>query len=125
MTDAAQLAEWRRLADAATPGPWYAGNVHPQCGEIWIHTRAIQDDWESEDEQGSDDRVVATGLDDSSDDAAFIAASREAVPVLIVENARLKGVIERYADHDLVCPHDPCSCGFDDAREAIRDSKAV
>jgi hypothetical protein len=84
------------LAAAATKGPWRAGRmdtesyyidgsgpfknvyaddprggVHPQLGEILPY-------------------VVATGEgDECRDNAAFIAASREAVPALIAEVRRL------------------------------------
>jgi hypothetical protein len=68
MTDE-QLAEWQRLADAATPGPWrYRG--------IYV---------------GTDAGLVASA--ELPLHAAFIAASRTAVPALIEEVERLRDEI--------------------------------
>jgi len=74
-----ELARWRALADAATPGPWLpAGSTHPLClGGVY----------EREGE------VVERILTDRPDaDAAFIATAREAMPRLLAEVARLRAL---------------------------------
>jgi len=75
-----QLAAWRQLADATTPGPWEAmefaqgyGFVTPTDNgklRVIFHT---------------DEIAVA--------DAAFIAAAREAVPALLAEVERLQAIV--------------------------------
>ena len=60
-----QLNEWQRLADEATPGPW-------RLRDFFALTR-----------------VVGVADMNSSENAAFIAAARTAVPALIEEVRRL------------------------------------
>ena len=72
-----ELARWRALADAATPGPWMpSGSTDPVCigGLYW-----------------REGEVVERILTDRTDaDAAFIAGAREAMPRLLAEVARLR-----------------------------------
>ena len=64
----------RRLADAATPGPW---NPHPAGKYVWTEELGgIIQNW-------SDDANAVA-------DMGFIAAAREAVPALLDRIARLE-----------------------------------
>lgn len=60
-----ELAEWKRLADAATPGPW--------SRHVFRHGIRDMVGWEGED--GIVTRVAETYGICAEDDAAFIAAS--------------------------------------------------
>ena len=75
----------RRLADAATPGPWVVKTCEP-CAE---HGREDVQIW---DERG--EIPIAQWMDDADPDAGadaeFIAAAREAVPALLDRIARLE-----------------------------------
>ena len=67
------LAQWQALADAATPGPWEADDTSVGVGNWWVaHV------------EEHDGPVTAEA------DAAFIAASRDAVPQLLDEVAELR-----------------------------------
>lgn len=68
------LAELRRLADEATPGPWQVES----CG-CCVYT-----------EPGL--RIAEA---DAGSDTRFIAAARSAVPVLCAEVDRLRGLLDR------------------------------
>jgi hypothetical protein len=76
--DPKKLEEWKRLAEAATPGPWRTGRkVFRTCyGQV----------------NGTESLI---GLLDRSEDAAFAAAAREAVPVLLAE-AETKATLETW-----------------------------
>ena len=95
-----QLAEWKRLAEKATPGPWtheYLDDSsvainHPveveHDGE-----RYTMEDWllmarKCDSCRGSDRRCYMP----SHADTQFIASAREAVPALIAEVERLQEV---------------------------------
>jgi hypothetical protein len=70
-----QLATWRQLADAATPGTWavdYISNLVSTDDQ-----ETIDNGWQQICEFWGDD------------DAAFIAAARTAVPALLAEVERL------------------------------------
>lgn len=74
-----QIAEWRRLAEAATPGPWSAP---VETGPTEVHGATP---------------VAITSLVHSvaeKHDARFIAAAREAVPALLAEVERLRADYE-------------------------------
>lgn len=79
-----RLAEIKALADAATPGPWrWFPNPHPN--DETIETRiAFGDPWTYSLWSGIRER-----------DAAFIAASRTAVPELVAEVERLTALLAR------------------------------
>lgn len=85
------LAEWSRLASAATPGPWRANDASE-----WLTTGPT---WEVVFTGPADDPLVA-GEDVAlanyveQADAEFIAAAREAVPALVAEVERLRGDLE-------------------------------
>ena len=91
----AKLAEWKALADAATPGPWieYERETHGEHYVVWIGT-------DSGDIAKLCDCVKVRGEVDGAvkADAEFIAAAREAVPVLIDEVERLREENERNAN---------------------------
>jgi hypothetical protein len=71
--DSLRIAELRSLSDAATPGPWTA-EIYPY-GEGYV--RDIP-------------RYGHEGENISSEDAAFIAESRNAIPELLDEIERLQ-----------------------------------
>jgi hypothetical protein len=70
------LAELRRLHETATPGPWY----HDE-NEDFVYTR---------DEFGDADGEIRCDTDCDEADAAFIAATRNALPDLLDEIERLR-----------------------------------
>lgn len=74
-----QYAEWRRLADEATDGPWEAYSLPAVPPGQWQMVGVGQVD----NEMGH--RIEAM----FDDDAAFIAAARSAVPALLDEVERL------------------------------------
>lgn len=85
-----QLAEWRRLADAAWPGPWELEldrndqqNVYA-ADRTWIALLPHQ--------------CVRSIEEERERDAEFIAAARAAVPALIAEVERLRGEQNRAVD---------------------------
>ena len=75
-----QRAEWMRLAEQATPGPWapYGDSHLPEPG------------WEVEPEGAVLPKICRQTTEA---DAAFIAAAREAMPALLAENAALRRII--------------------------------
>lgn len=79
-----QLAEWRRLADEATEGPWEAYSLPAVPPGQWQMVGVGQVD----NEMGHRIEVMF------DDDAAFIAGARTAVPVLLDEVERLRGALE-------------------------------
>lgn len=98
----------RRLAEAATPGPWVVRNWH---------------DWSSVIHEGASWRAVAGRIGEDlaepkdgqrSLDAAFIAAARSAVPALLDEVDRLRELLEYVLD----CP--PCGECVPLIEEALR-----
>jgi hypothetical protein len=100
------LATLRRLADAASPGPWRAGSWRGHCRLAHTHGPSVcKYDYELETAAPDDDffgryvsGVEPTTIVGSSDDgpmlnrhdAAFIAAARAAVPALCDEVERLR-----------------------------------
>lgn len=76
-----RLAEIRKRADAASPGPW-----------TWILDGSISEIWDA------DDCVVADtdGHRSPDDDADFIAHAREDIPALLDEVERLTRAIESW-----------------------------
>ena len=76
----AQSDAWRKLADAATPGPW---EEVAESGEWWITGPDIFND------------VVMTSdaSEISQADADFICAARAAVPALLAEVERLRAIL--------------------------------
>lgn len=91
MIDPANLAEWRALAEKATPGPWRKhGSVvffdHENYGDDqWLAlSGGIGRDGTTLTDSGGFTRAMNTG------DAAFIAAARIALPALLDEVERLR-----------------------------------
>lgn len=87
---AEQLAEWKALADAATPGPWTIEKpgMHPTLGFA----------------DGIIIAAVARGMgiyakpptgSYPANDRAFIADTREAIPALVAEVERLREALRR------------------------------
>ena len=77
-----QLAELERVEREATPGPW-RHKVY-----TWNVAEVVRLDHDG------DEINITTWL--GRDDAAFIAASREALPALIQEVRRLRDAVESY-----------------------------
>lgn len=69
-----QIAEWRRLSDAATSGPWRATSDGDWVGYVIAAKR----------------RTTIAICEASEVDMDFIAAAREAVPALLAEIERLR-----------------------------------
>ena len=95
---AEQLAEWRRLAEAASPGPWNG-----------------DDEWAS-------GYIVAENGDDVADgvlvrNIPFIVAARDAVPALVDEVERLRAELESavavVARYTAPAPFELHDCGPD------------
>lgn len=82
MTTPEQRAEWKRLADAATPGPW----------QEWMHRTKLE--WPDERLRiscfGHGPIHKEEDLEKAISDMEFIAASREAVPAMLAENDELQ-----------------------------------
>jgi len=88
-----QIAEWKRLADAATEGPWEGdgfrfisamGAVDTYSGSVWASIIEVYN-IERNDSFGRNWSSSGT----AAANAAFIVASRSAVPALITEIERL------------------------------------
>lgn len=84
-----QRAEWRKLAEAATPGPWDRGYNNSGFCAVLAESGFVA-------EMG-----VGPGSS-SADDAAFIAAARDAVPALLDAFEEALRLLELTYDH---CPH--------------------
>lgn len=104
-----ELAELGALANAATPPPWEAEN---DVGTGILSAML-----------GGGPHMMAFGDVWTFADAAFIAAARTAVPELIAEVRRLRGLLEDCEPHighkegcnSIITIHVvyPCDCGFD------------
>ena len=107
MIDDAKRAEWRRLADEATPGPWCSardGNQYIETSYLPTaqlvgasRIEEIRRPWNPHAYVSfgitAEDHETARFLDA---DADFIAAAREAVPALLDEVARLRNENEQF-----------------------------
>lgn len=102
LTDA-KLAEWRKLCEAATAGPWYARDCE-FMGEgtgCW-HAQLRRASVEEEKAAGQPDEMTLFGTTScTEEDAHFIAAAREAVPALLDEVERLRKRLLTAAGDDL------------------------
>lgn len=96
------LARWQALADAATPGPWHDQEDPKHPGNRWVTDyRGLAG-------------LIGTGQgEDAEADAAFIAASRRAVPALLAEVQALREDCATLADARL---------GAEVERDALRDT---
>lgn len=81
---AEELAEWRRLCDAATPGPWEV-KATVFNSRVVSPSGVVVGDW-----------GMASYLSDV-DNGKFIAASRQAMPRLLAEVERLRGLLKQCA----------------------------
>ena len=97
MSEKVEHTELRKLAEAATPGPWYDTN-----GAVWIDTRqqvccgrSYEECCGNPDIEGGQEQVA----DSSPTDAAFIAAANpETVLALLAERDRLLDLLTRIRD---------------------------
>lgn len=103
-------------ANAATPGPLYAGPNY-LIGGWWVQT---EEDKRLEREHG--DFLTR-------EDAEFFAHAREDVPALVAEVRRLRRDIRKYGQHIGLCramliTASDCDCGLEEARAIamMRDS---
>lgn len=81
--DEKQLSEWKALAEAATDGPWME-REH----KVLTTSEAMRDEFGTA-------GIIAHNV--ANADARFIAAARTAVPELVAEVERLKGLFNRAA----------------------------
>ena len=88
MIDPVKLAAWRRIADAATPGPWREGSVETE--RVFVENRLP-------DALGTERVLLRMNVHfgGCATDALFIAIAREAVPELLDEVA----ILGRKAEH--------------------------
>lgn len=95
MIDDAKLAEWKRLAEAATPGPWSSFSEFPPA------TCLVHVDASDELKRPTDARKILANVRHDNGfgfkDADFIAESREAVPALIAEVEYLRAIVRDLA----------------------------
>ena len=95
------LAQWKRLAEEATEGPWEAARNRPVSGSDFYSVDA------------GDEIVASPGLvpdragPQASADVDFIAASRQAVPALIAEVEALRA--ERDAAREFAAAWKECA----------------
>ena len=89
MLSEAQLAEWERLAQAATPGPWYTvDGVYPVAeGKGPLLERGPVSDIDGE-------QVYLMPRFRRPEDAWFVVRCRQAVPRLLAEVRRLRALLE-------------------------------
>lgn len=111
---AEQLAEWKRVCESATPGPWAVWDGPKYCGggaDLCIATGDGSDEWlanmdhrwnhfagshnHHEDNHAPDAHCdICSFSDDITEEqratAAFIATARTAMPALIAEVERLR-----------------------------------
>ena len=129
---AALVAEARRLADAATPGPWYRLEspwLPRDCGtsvlagspDPHVATFVADLDWPMLDEE---DRKG-----DDWNDAAFIAWAREGVPRLAAaleaasaREARLREALEACVKAHETGRYEPAQQAYNVARAALGDT---
>ena len=106
------LAELRRLAEAATPGPWEAfGAVDGRRGERWL---GVTTDMRAIESARAGD--VFAAQDCTRQDALFIAAANPAaVLALLDERDALAAKVARVrALHRAVSIYDECDCDAPD-----------
>ena len=134
-----QLAELEALANAATDGPWTVKKTEfedAQADAFFddVYTVEAKHLWEicdiSTHERMNEFAVYSREMDRA--DAAFIAAARTAVPDLIAEVRRLRGLLQRcdpFLEHLLACnwmpPEYPCDCGLAKLKAEIGGDDAV
>lgn len=84
-----ELAEWKRLADAATPAPWKGLRAEDSDGDLACIVS----------NEGEIASITELANNNFRRDAAFIAATRLAVPALIAEYERMRGWMDAVAAH--------------------------
>lgn len=112
-----QLAEWKRLAEEATPGPWRC-ECEPDYGH-YVHAAPGTPTFTGGDMSGT---LITGEFGDSGEtlgeaDSHFIAAARTAVPALVAEVERLREIetAAREFERDV-----HVSAGWDERREKLR-----
>lgn len=118
-----RLAELRKVAEAATPGPWRAkqGKPKPPWSEDWYVAMAgVKDDSLA---VYANEGVWTDGGLTSRANAEHIAAlSPPTVFSLITEVERLREALKRHGTHEPGCwsnNHPHCSCGWNELERAL------
>jgi len=90
-----RLQEWKGLCEKATEGPWELDDRHVMHHRehLLLHPADCYDDWY---------------VDFTTEDCEFIATARTAMPELIAEVQRLRGLIQ-HAPHAITCNRRPYS----------------
>lgn len=81
-----QLAQWQRVTEAATPGPWSPGH-DDHAPEWWVVPDVPP--------EGSRFKILPM----SKRDAEFIATARTAMPLLLMEVRRMHELADYLAHH--------------------------
>lgn len=92
-----QLSEWQQIANEATEGPWRHGSDYD--------IRTLREWWNVSTwpEDTAISQTIIYNLS-SKADAEFIAAAREAVPVLIAEVRKLNLIFDFVIKNSELCP---------------------
>jgi hypothetical protein len=97
-----ELARWRALTDAATPGPWVCDDRQPDDVVIWGPDSVQHPDGHFLANVGT----ATPAFDCDAANGAFIATAREAMPRLLAELARLRRIAAEALDElDDVLPY--------------------
>lgn len=107
MSDRVDTEAVRALADAATPGPWQAGEW-PEWEPYHIVSHGVMEAWEDDDgRRGTSPTPIVDGSNYLTDaDREFIAAARTLVPALCDELDRTRKAL-RIAAEQCVSTTDP------------------
>ncbi len=110
-TPTPDLAELRRLAEAATPGPWHAATgaaLQTDAGDDVTHVWYCR--WRDE-RFLSISKVLDNELDQTTpEDAAFIAAANPAVMLALLDAAAFLDEVRAQVARGALCPM--CSTGM-------------
>lgn len=98
--DAEQIAEWRRLADAAIEGPW---EFRPRRGFQMLSDNPATIGFVDEDRYFV---MLREGAWVTEADMSFIAAARTAVPALVAEVERLRREMDNIGCSRFTCADD-------------------
>lgn len=82
------LSEWERLCGEATEGPWVQDG-----GSVLVSGKPKKGNWNYYNFQAAQDEFMMEG------DAAFISASREALPRLIERVRELEAIVSAWAQN--------------------------
>ncbi len=115
----AQLEELKKLCAEATPGPWRSEVWHNHDDDGWAAVGPHIKDTPGDDFYSSEE-PDSPSYDRATSDSDFIVAARTAVPELIAEVERLRGIIKEaersgfFVQDDMAAPFD-LSCPWCEA----------